>query len=61
VDHPPRGHDDLANAVAGVASMLLSRKRGVTWSDIPYTLGDDDNFPPRDPRVGLADLEGWDS
>lgn len=31
VDHPPGGHDDLANAVAGVAGMLLTRQQVATW------------------------------
>ena len=26
VDHPPKGHDDLANAVAGVCSLLAVRR-----------------------------------
>ncbi len=34
VDHPPGGHDDLANALAGVAEMLLGRGVGVTWEDV---------------------------
>lgn len=34
VDHPPGGHDDLANAVAGLAYLLLRKRKGVTWSDL---------------------------
>jgi len=34
VDHPPGGHDDLANAVAGLAYLLLGRRKGVTWADL---------------------------
>lgn len=34
VDHPPGGHDDLANAVAGLAYLLLGRSKGITWSDL---------------------------
>ena len=34
VDHPPRAHDDRANAVAGVAQAVLGRRPGVTPSDL---------------------------
>jgi hypothetical protein len=34
VDHPPGGHDDLANALAGVAEMVLGRRRAATWDDL---------------------------
>jgi hypothetical protein len=34
VDHPPGGHDDLANALAGVAEMVLGRRRTATWDDL---------------------------
>jgi hypothetical protein len=34
VDHPPGGHDDLANALAGVAEMILGRRRGLTPTDL---------------------------
>ena len=30
VDHPPKGHDDLANAVAGVCSLLAVRRAAGT-------------------------------
>jgi len=33
VDHPPGGHDDLANALAGVAEMILGRGVSITWED----------------------------
>ena len=46
VDHPPGGHDDLANALAGVAEMLLGRGAGITFDDInemnAEPCGDDD-------------------
>ena len=35
VDHPPGGHDDVANAVAGVVDLILGRKR-MTWADLGY-------------------------
>ncbi len=43
IDHPPRGHDDVVNACAGVAHLLLHR-RGVTWEDLYPVLdgGDED-------------------
>jgi hypothetical protein len=69
VDHPPRAHDDRANAAAGVAGLLLSRSRGVTWGQLygpgSYVaqqlaqLDDDDEVPTRTRRVGLADRHGW--
>lgn len=31
VDHPPQGHDDLANAVCGVLAMLSSRTHAAPW------------------------------
>ena len=34
VDHPPGGHDDIANAVAGVADLVLGRRRGLAPSDL---------------------------
>lgn len=34
VDHPPSGHDDLANAVAGVSHQLLGGQQDVSWSDL---------------------------
>jgi len=34
VDHPSGRHDDRANAVAGLAHLLLGRRRGVTWTDL---------------------------
>ena len=34
VDHVPGAHDDRANALAGVAHLLLSRAAGVTWDDV---------------------------
>ncbi len=33
VDHPAGRHDDCANAVAGLAHMLLGKSRGVTMAD----------------------------
>ena len=30
IDHPPNGHDDCANAIAGVASMFMSTSRYIT-------------------------------
>jgi terminase large subunit-like protein len=32
VDHPPRGHDDLANAVAGLVAVARVDARGAGWS-----------------------------
>jgi hypothetical protein len=34
IDHPPKAHDDLANACAGVVHLVLGRPRGVTPSDL---------------------------
>ena len=38
IDHPPNGHDDLANVVAGVASMFTSTSRYIT--DLSWVDGD---------------------
>src|SRR5262249_25968211 len=35
IDHPPSAHDDVANAVAGVVSMVLERERDL----IPELMG----------------------
>jgi hypothetical protein len=38
IDHPPNGHDDLANVVAGVASMFTSASRYITdLSWVPWS------------------------
>jgi hypothetical protein len=34
IDHPPRAHDDLANAVAGAVQLVLGRGRGPTPFDL---------------------------
>jgi hypothetical protein len=34
VDHPAGGHDDLANALAGVVHLILSRAARVGWDDV---------------------------
>jgi hypothetical protein len=34
VDHPPGQHDDLANALAGVADLILKRRPKVSWADV---------------------------
>jgi len=34
IDHPPRGHDDVCNAVAGAVHLVLGRKRGLSPSDL---------------------------
>ena len=35
IDHPPQGHDDLANVVAGVAACLTSQaQHTVTWTEL---------------------------
>ena len=34
IDHAPGGHDDLANAAAGVVQLVLSRSRGLSPSEI---------------------------
>jgi hypothetical protein len=45
ITHPPNGHDDLANAVAGAAS--LSRYGGY---DISFRWISGPERPPEDPR-----------
>jgi hypothetical protein len=42
IDHAPGGHDDVANAVAGLVHQLTQR-RGVGWADL---------YPPPLPREG---------
>lgn len=34
VDHPPNGHDDLANAAAGLVYDLIGHPKEVTWTDL---------------------------
>ena len=34
IDHPPKSHDDVANAVAGAVHLVLKRKRGMTAEDL---------------------------
>jgi hypothetical protein len=34
IDHPPAGHDDVANAIAGVAACVANQSRN-TWSQAP--------------------------
>jgi hypothetical protein len=34
IDHPPRGHDDVVNAVAGAVHLILRRHRGLTPADL---------------------------
>lgn len=65
VDHPPRGHDDLANAVAGVANLLAGRQRSQwlpmcwmrngEWVDGPGMAA-----LPAAPRKARAFIEGFD-
>ncbi|TQE98194.1 MAG: hypothetical protein FKY71_15125 [Spiribacter salinus] len=31
IDHPPGGHDDLANAIAGLVATMTQRKRGIDF------------------------------
>ena len=37
IDHPPKAHDDIANACAGAVHLVLGRRRGMT---IEETLAD---------------------
>jgi len=61
IDHPPGAHDDLANAIAGAAQLVLGkrqRREALYWKDI-YTFSDvprDEDEEPREPRtfVGRA-------
>jgi hypothetical protein len=34
IDHPPKAHDDLANACAGAVHLVLGRRRGLSPSDL---------------------------
>jgi hypothetical protein len=34
IDHGPGQHDDVANSVAGVVSIVLGRRRGISPSDL---------------------------
>jgi len=49
IDHPPRGHDDVANVLAGVVNLVLGKSRGPSPSDL---YGDDGTCKPEG---------GWDS
>jgi hypothetical protein len=54
VDHVPGAHDDRANSLAGVAHMLLGRRRGLTWADLyPPRPGDSDYVAPIEPPKAL--------
>jgi hypothetical protein len=33
IDHPPSGHDDIVNAAAGVAHLILACRKGVTMAE----------------------------
>ncbi len=39
IDHPPKGRDDVANAVAGVVQMVLRGRRGISWDDALEMMG----------------------
>jgi hypothetical protein len=56
IDHPPRGHDDLANAVAGVASLCLSA--GTFNWEVFSDNYQDDKKSPDDYRKDR--LSAWD-
>ena len=51
ISHPERGHDDVANAVAGAAA--LSNFGGYDTS-LRWVFGDDDQRPPPTPGWKLA-------
>ena len=36
IDHPPGGHDDLANAVAGLVTVAQSPRMTMTQSPLPF-------------------------
>jgi hypothetical protein len=59
IDHPPGGMDDLANAVAGVCTSGVKKKRGGVWG-VCY-LGRDKGRPPlsqiANPHLVLAHEE----
>ena len=47
VDHVRGAHDDRANSLAGVAHLLLGRKRGLSFADLyPPRPGDPDYVAP---------------
>jgi hypothetical protein len=48
IDHPPRGHDDVVNAVAGVASLCL-RASGYSIELLARAFSDDDE-PAQEPQ-----------
>jgi hypothetical protein len=59
IDHPPNGHDDLANAVAGLASFNLSHG-GYDFEYLGFR--DDDVADPaiaRTERARRANVEQW--
>jgi hypothetical protein len=57
IDHPPRGHDDLANAVAGVASLCLSHGT-FNWEVFSDNFQDDKKGPDDHRRDRLSQ---WDT
>jgi hypothetical protein len=42
IDHPPGGHDDLINALAGLASTVLAKSANLRFWDVMSGLSDDD-------------------
>ncbi len=53
IDHPPGGHDDLANVVAGVSNMVISKTRhrakvscGTAGGTVDTNYGDGRGFVP---------------
>lgn len=58
IDHPPRGHDDLANAVAGALVHVRQPGSGVA---VFHVSGSGDDLPPgAEPFRSLSDLSrGW--
>ena len=47
VDHPPQGHDDIANAIAGLAFVAINRHELVPASFSTYGTPDEPDHPSR--------------
>ena len=59
VDHPVGGHDDLANALAGVAELILGRPRGVTW-EAAIAVGERLHAAAREMDADDDEPSGWE-
>ena len=58
IDHPPKSHDDVANACAGAVHLVLGRHKGPNPSDLYGPTADEDYDSDEEAEVAkrLQDL-----